>query len=761
MSDSSIANGLLRPPAIVLLAALVASCGDGRQSTTTAPRVAEYVGSESCRDCHTDSYESWLESDHALAMQVATADTVLGDFSGAEFSHYGLTSTFYSRDGDFFVSTDDAEGVTREFKVSYTFGVYPLQQYLVEFPGGRLQPLLVTWDSREVAEGGQRWFHLYPDEAMPAYDPLHWTGREQNWNYMCAECHSTNLAKNYDPASDTFATTWSEINVGCEGCHGPSSLHVTEAEAGEFSSRRGLVADLDDSGRAVWQMNVDTGIAERSELRMRPPGQPEACGRCHARRGIASSDYEFGRSLFDTHMPSMLEEGLYFADGQIQDEVYVYGSFLQSKMYRAGVSCSDCHDPHSATLKTGPRPSDICSTCHLPGKFASPTHHRHADGAVACVDCHMDSRTYMVVDDRRDHSFRIPDPGLSLATGSPNACTNCHEDRDDLWAQATVSGWYGDDRPDHYGYAIHAGRAGAGNEVLVAAALNDAYPGIARGTALSLLRAPYSRNIEAAIQGALGSPDPYVRLGALRAARAFSPDNQLLAAGSLLQDSLRSIRIEAARLASPHRAALPVPLIESFRRAEAELVASAEAIAERPEAQMNLANNFADAGDALRAAEFLQIALDLDPRYTAAWVNLADLYRRSGRDDDAEQLIREGLRSMPADGALNHSLGLLLVRTNRRDEALEHLARAAEGQPDNSRYVYVHAVALNSMSQPQAATDLLADAATRFPMDFDIHWALATMFRDQGRFEEARVVAAELARKFPENPGVEELLSTL
>ena len=745
----------------VLLLALIGGCDHSGQTAVRTSQAAEFVGSASCDNCHGDIYQAWQSSHHAQAMAVATSASVLGDFSGVEFDHFGLRSSFYSRGGDFFVATENADGQLEEFRVAYTFGVTPLQQYLVEFPDGRVQVLPLAWDSRPVEDGGQRWFHIYPDEAVAFDDPLHWTGREQNWNYMCAECHSTNLQKNYDPASDTFATTWSEINVGCEGCHGPSSLHIGEAESGEFTSRRGLVVDLDDSGRAVWQMNARTGIAARSELRLRPPSQPEACGRCHARRGVARNGYEYGRPLFDTHLPSLLEENLYFPDGQIREEVYVYGSFLQSRMYRAGVTCSDCHDPHSATLKTGPVPSDICATCHLPAVFASTEHHRHADGAVPCVDCHMASRTYMVVDDRRDHGFRIPDPGMSLETGSPNACTNCHDDRDDEWAASTIDGWYGEDRAAHFGRAIHAGRTGAGNEPLVAAAQDREFPGIARGTALSLLRGPYNSQIEALIQNSTGSPDPFVRYGALLSAQALSPEGRILAAGALLEDPLRAIRIEAARLASPYRDELPIPLAAAFRRAEAERIEAAEAIAERPEAQMNLANSFADARDLVRAEAALRKALDIDVGYTPAFINLADLYRRAGRDEEAENLLRQALTMAPADAAIHHSLGLHLVRSGRRDEALDHLGRAVEEMPDSARYVYVYAVALNSLGQPQAAVELLEESARRFPMDFDIQWALATILRDRGRNQDARSAAAELARRFPGMPAITELLDSL
>lgn len=128
-------------------------------------------------------------------MQEANEETVVGDFDNTAFTYHEVTSSFYTKDGKFFVNTDNAAGEMQEFEIKYTFGVTPLQEYLIEFPGGRLQVLNVAWDTRSKEQGGQRWFHLYPNEKIDYADPLHWTGVYQNWNNMCAECHSTDLKK--------------------------------------------------------------------------------------------------------------------------------------------------------------------------------------------------------------------------------------------------------------------------------------------------------------------------------------------------------------------------------------------------------------------------------------------------------------------------------------------------------------------------------------------------------------------------------------
>jgi tetratricopeptide (TPR) repeat protein len=744
----------------VLLVSLATGC-DTAPPDPAQPAPLSFVGSETCKECHAPQFDLWQQSHHALAMQVATPDAVLGDFSGVDFEYFDVRSTFFVRDGKFVVRTDNAEGELEEFTVKYAFGVTPLQQYLVEMPNGHVQALPVAWDARSSADGGQRWYHLYPDEFISHDDALHWTGREQNWNYMCAECHSTDLQKNYDADNESFATTWAEINVGCEACHGPASRHVARARSD--SGGGGLTVDLDDSGRAVWQMNVDTGIAERSELLMRLPQQPDACGRCHARRSVTTGDYEFGRPLHDTHTPALLDRFLYYPDGQIQEEVYVYGSFLQSRMYQAGVSCSDCHDPHAARLKTNGAPSEICSTCHLPDIFASVDHHKHEAGKVQCVDCHMTSRTYMGVDGRRDHSFRIPRPDLTIATGSPNACNQCHEDQDSRWAATAINGWYGDNREPHYAEAIHAGRSGspAANEMLLSAIANTDFPGIARATALTLLRPPYSAAIATEISSKLSNPDSLIRSAALGTLSGAQPEVVVGLGASLLSDPVRSVRIEAARIISPFQASLPEQHLPAFRRASEERIAAQMAIAERPEAHMNLGNVYMEAGDPLRAESAFQLALRLEPRAAAARVNLAELYAQTGRAVDAEQVLRDGVAMNADEAVLHHALGLLLVREKRLEAALTELAMAASLQPDESRFVYVYAIALNSQDRPAEAIALLRDAARRFPTNFEIHWALATMLRDQGRLEDAREVAEALSAIYPQVESIQNLLQSL
>ena len=373
-------------------------------------------------------------------MLPATNENVLGDFSGQVFEYAGISSRFFKKDDKFYVETDNEKGELQEFEISFTFGFHPLQQYLVAFPRGRYQALNIVWDSRPENEGGQRWIHLYPDEAITYEDGLHWTGSFQNWNSRCAACHSTKLRKNYSSSSDSYKTTWSEINVACEACHGPASAHLEWASATKHGQskpdgRAGFDFSLADRG--VWGPADNAANTLIRLDKKRPQGQIEMCAGCHARSSELEEEHS-GKPFNDTFHLRLLERDLYYPDGQVDEEVYVYGSFLQSKMFQAGVVCTNCHEPHSNRLRA--TDNSLCTQCHVDGHFNVSTHHHHEDSSSgsSCASCHMPVKTFMAVDDRHDHSFRVPEPQLTLELGTPNTCNQCHSDRDAAWAVAAM-----------------------------------------------------------------------------------------------------------------------------------------------------------------------------------------------------------------------------------------------------------------------------------------------------------------------------------
>src|SRR6516164_4730432 len=580
----------------------------------SAEEPPSFVGAQACAGCHAAEFDAWKGSHHALAMQPATAATVLGDFTGAKLEHFGVTTTF-SRDGDkFIVRTDGPDGALHDYPIAYPFGVYPLQQYLVALSGGRYQALGIAWDSRPKQQGGQRWFHLYPGQQLKPGDPLHWTGRDQTWNYQCAQCHSTNLQKNYDLAANTYATTWTDVDVACEACHGPGSHHVAWATAhagggfypsGSDDPKRGLTNWLQPTDKAHWEMDPDTGIARGAEKLTST--ELETCAACHSRRkGIAKSSLP-GELYLDAYLPALLGPGLYHVDGQIDGEVYEYGSFLQSRMHAAGVTCSNCHDPHSARLRA--EGNALCAQCHMPAKFDATQHHHHQPGSAGaqCVNCHMPTKNYMVVDARRDHSMRVPRPDLSVALGTPNACSQCHVGNSAQWAAQVVR-----QTTPHYGVALHAGRAGAADaeQQLARLILDQKQPAIARATALPLL-APYmTAASEPPLAAAIADADPLVRLAAPRALPAAPSPALLQAIAPLLGDPVRAVRIEAARsLAGTDLLALTPAQQTAFVKATAELVAAENVDADRPEAHLNLGLLEMRRGDAAKADSEYQMDL--------------------------------------------------------------------------------------------------------------------------------------------------------
>lgn len=714
-----------------------------------------YVGATACGECHAAEVEAWQGSHHDLAMQVASEQTVLGDFADAKFSYAGQTTRFFRRDGGYFVNTDGPDGKPADYAIRYTFGITPLQQYLIEFPDGRLQALSISWDSRPAEQGGQRWFHLYAGQKVEHEDPLHWTKPSQNWNFMCAECHSTDLRRNYDVATDRFATRWSEINVACEACHGPASGHLAWARLTdrqrEADQMLGLVARFEP--RAAWNMDATTGTARRTTPR-KAQTELETCALCHARRAQLLEGHRPGKPLADTHLPALLTADLYHADGQMLDEVYNYGSFLQSRMHAQGVSCSDCHEPHSLKLRAAG--SAVCAQCHATDRYAAATHHRHApeSAAAECAACHMPVRTYMGVDQRHDHSFRVPRPDLSQSLGTPNACNDCHADRSAAWAADAVTRWHGTGRKglQTFAPALQAARSMqlSAPQLLAEVAGDESQPAIARATALSELAPWLSPARFATLNRGLDDPDPLVRIGALQGLEGMPPEQRWATAGSMLKDPVRAVRVTVVGylLAAPPGQLQPAQR-QAMEQAIEEYLQVQMTNADRADARTNIALVWKYRGDALRAEAELQAALRLDPSFMPARVNLADLYRVLGRETDVERVLREGLVAYPDDASLHYALGLALVRTQHMPDAIRSLRRAAELAPDVPRHAWTHAIALDAVGRTEDALRILRENQQRHPADGETLQALVDLLRKRGDESAARGYERQLAQLYP------------
>jgi tetratricopeptide (TPR) repeat protein len=726
-----------------------------------AASASGFVGSSACAGCHAAETEGWRGSHHDLAMAEANDTTVLGDFGGVTYTHAGITSRFFKRDGKYFVHTDGADGRLADFEIRYTFGVTPLQQYLIAFPDGRLQALGIAWDSRPKDKGGQRWFHLYPDDTPKAGHPLHWTGIDQTWNFQCAECHSTELRKNYDAQKNTYATTWAEIDVACEACHGPGAAHVQWAK-GDRQGPDGLGVHFDERKGVHWTLDPVSGTAQRSKPRTSAK-ELEMCGVCHSRSTKIAEPWRPGEQLLQTHVPALLSPGLFEADGKMLDEVYNYAPFRQSKMFMAGVSCSDCHDPHSLTLVA--EGDAMCGQCHDGARYAAASHHHHAPAsdAARCTACHMPKRTYMGVDPRHDHAFRVPRPDESLRFGTSNACNDCHADKDAGWAAAAVERWFGPRRKGLQTWtgtfaAARAGKPEASALLLRLAESPDA-PSIARATAFESLAAFPSRQAMAAAERGLADADPLVRLAALRALRPFPTEGSWPLASPLFADPVRAVRIEAAALL----ASMPTDRLAADDRTRLarvidEHIAAQRVNADRPEHRVNLGNLYTQQRRFTEAEAEFAAARRLDPGFAPGYVGLSQAYAQQGRDGDGERALREGLTRMPDDADLHHALGLNLVRQRRSTEALTEIERAAAIDPANARYVYVYAIALNAAGRSADAVAALEASHARHPTDADTLYALVTIHRDAGRIDAALAWAKKLAAIDPSaQPLVDQL----
>ncbi|WP_323844573.1 multiheme c-type cytochrome [Microbulbifer magnicolonia] len=712
--------------------------GDIGSDKGTGP--GTYIGSQQCAACHSEQFKAWQGSHHDLAMKKANDETVLGNFENAEFDYFGTVSRFYKKDGSYFVRTDGPDGELHDYPIAYTFGVYPLQQYLVEFPGGKMQALSIAWDSRSESEGGQRWYHLNPDEHIKHGDELHWTGLNFNWNFMCADCHSTNLQKNYDLAAQTYSTSWSEINVACEACHGPGASHVEWAQNPKPDiADKGLAVSFSGRKQAVWAMDTETGIAH-----LQHPADTqteiETCAQCHSRRSTSFPGARAGDDLLDHFNPALLSERLYHADGQINDEVYVYGSFLQSKMYAAGVTCSNCHDPHSLQLRV--EGNGVCAQCHLPAKFDTPEHHFHpANSAGAqCVSCHMPTKTYMQVDTRRDHSLRIPRPDLSDKLETPNACTGCHTDKANTWAAEVLEKKFGKPTEAHYGEAIYAGRHGLADAEsrLVALIADESQPTIARATAVSLLPHYLSRNSAQLLQAIAQGDDALLNLGLAKSLDSVPQQiRPALAIPLLYEDERVTSALAANSIAALPMDSYPAAVQHQFTEALNHYLASETFNADRPESLTNLAALHAQRGNQKQAEAFYRRALAIAPHYSPAYINLADMYRSGRREQDAEALLRSGLDKVLVNSPLQHSLGLSLVRQKRMQEALEFLRQAAENPNTTARYIYVYAIALNTAGKSADALRELERGQQLFPGNREILSALVSINREAGNEQAA------------------------
>jgi predicted CXXCH cytochrome family protein len=698
-----------------------------------------FVGSAVCAPCHQAQSDAYLGSHHAQALVTPSAELAKARFDGSHFtSKLGGTTKFFVRDGAPFVTTPLAGVEPGTFPVRYVSGVWPLEQYVVLAERGKLQSLGVVWDSRTPAEGGSKWFHVYGASGIAPSDTLFFTGSAQNWNHICADCHSTSVERRYDVAADSFDTRWAELSVGCEACHGPGAEHVRTAKAGSAAP---FGVKLEPS--EPWLPSATGSPSPRTQEGI----EVEVCAPCHSRRTPLKEGFLASDPFLDSFEPDLLRPGRYHADGQVEGEVYEWGSFLQSRMFRSGVKCSDCHNPHTAKLNA---PGNaLCVRCHEPARFDVPTHSHHAAAkAPLCVDCHMPPATFMQIDERRDHSIRIPRPDHSVLYGTPNACNGCHSKESATWARDSLAKWFpASQKRSHFVDALGKERKGALDAPPALRQLVEdvGMPAIARATALERLGTYASPKTLQTLRESLASPEALVAYGAVLGAAQLPPPQRVSLLTPLLEHRTRVVRIAVGKaLAGVPATALPASARPALESAFTEVEQSFAVSASRPETHVEQSAFELARGKLPAAAASLQAALRLQPCLIEAYLNLADLERQRGDELGAQKALRAALTCNPQNAAAHHALGLWLVRAKRTSDALVSLKKAVELLPTDPRFSYVLAVAVAGSGDRAQGIRILEATLKNRPNDAAALQALESYLREAGQSERAAQVRQTL-----------------
>ncbi len=702
---------------------------------------SEYVGGQQCKSCHEEAYNDWKMSDHYQAMQHANDSTVLGDFNNASFTADGVTTKFFKNEDKYYINTEGATGVNEDFEVLYTFGYYPLQQYLIAFPGGRLQSTRVSWDSKN-----SKWFNQYPHQNVHHLDWLHWTGNSQNWNTMCASCHSTNLEKNYDFENDNYNTTWKDINVNCESCHGPGSVHINFVQSKAFQN-----------GKRI----NNSGLIYATDTT--PQIQLNSCAPCHARKTDVGAKTVHSNEILDDLIPAILSNEFYFPDGQIREEDYEYGSFAQSKMFHNNVQCTNCHNPHSGKLKK--IGNELCLSCHA-SSYNTEQHHFHALNTESsqCVNCHMPTKTYMGNDVRRDHSFRIPRPDQSVVYGTPNTCNSCHTKQSTQWAADAIIKWYGPKRAYHFSDDLAPGSLlnNKSEGHLIKLISDTSQPEIARATAANYLGNLVTQKSADALILALTDVKAMVRYHAIRSLENFHPTVWRQNVLHLLSDKVKAVRIAAADLY--HQ--IPVSEIPADYRAVYESANSENKAFLRNQTDFSVGNvMLADyemqGGNYAEAIRLYLRGLKKDSLMNYARMNLSAAYSNVGNNEAALKALQESAAIDPTNDRVFYNLGLLYYEMQNTPFAIKSFQVAISLGTNISGVYYNYGLMLQQEGKYKEAEIILLQGNAVDPEASNINYALAYFYIQGKQKEKALNYAIKLRNQDPRNPEYQALFKDL
>lgn len=708
---------------------------DSAQSQNT------FIGSEACKQCHSSEYKDWLSSDHYLAMQEAKDSTVLGRFNSSSFTLDGVTNQLVIKDNQYLLKTKEINNTQNTYTLSYTFGYFPLQQYLVKTERGQLQATRLSWDSRN-----QKWFHQYPGQKIHPGDWLHWTGNSQNWNTMCASCHSTNFKKNYDFESDTYSSTYSEINVACESCHGAGASHLAYLQSEAYRK-----------GERIFNSGFRYGKDKNNRLQL------NTCAPCHARKSDISSEITGGSELLDDFIPELISNEHYFADGQINNEDYEYGSFAQSKMFHNKVKCSDCHNPHSGKLRK--EGNAMCLSCHKP-QYDSEQHHFHKGKgeSTQCINCHMPQKTYMGNDHRRDHSFRIPRPDQSAIYKTPNTCNTCHSKQSAKWAAESIKKWYGNKRAYHFSDDLLPGSLlNADSQPHLTKLIADtSQPEIARATAIYYLRNFQNQEALELLLKYSKDEKALVRFHAIRSLENYPTDVWAPSASHGLYDKVRAIRIATADLYHLAGANLvPAAAKKAYVQADAENQSYLRYQRDFAIGNVMMADYHLQESDYKNAIIHYLRGLKKDSLMNYARLNLSKAYNGLQLNRESLKTLKDAETIDPNNAAISYNLALLYYETGELENSDKAFKKAIRSEQAEAEVYYNYGLFLQQKGNSAEAEQMLLSGYKRYPSSEKLNYAISYFYLTNQNYDQAKKYAISLFQADPDNNNYQPLFKQL
>ncbi len=707
---------------VLMFLSLLVSCV---QKNNQQEPAGDFSGSASCIQCHEKFYELWSTSHHGKAMQPVNRSFFETEevLSSESFLIEGKNYRIHINDSLMTMIETEA-GNTKEYAVTLALGGKNVFYFLTPMEKGKLQTIPLAYDVRT-----KKWYNN-PESAVrhfpegTADEALPWRDRMYTFNTSCYSCHVSQLATNFDLASDSYHTTWKEPGINCETCHGPSAEHVRVCmEAGEG--------------------NVPDDLKIISTSVFTPEQHNASCAPCHAKMQPITASFMPGNRYFDNYTLTTLENADFYPDGRDLGENYTYTTWMMNEcMQNSDLHCVTCHTS-SGRDRFADNPNQACISCHRTNVENVAEHSMHpagSEGAV-CINCHMPKTEFgrMV---RSDHSFRPPMPEATIQFGSPNACNICHTDKSPEWANQQVKKRTGNNYQDETLYWAQLIKEARNqewkrlDEMLDIIGNKEVNEVVVTSFLRLLANCPDNKKWDPVI-GALNHKSPLVRAAAASTltgnTSAKAKQALVVAAG----DDYRLVRISAAQ-------SLAGFVDSQFSAAESQTVAEAtdeymNSLVTRPDDWSSHYNEgifHQNRGDVNEALESYETAARLYPESLMPLINSSVLYSYTGNPLKAEENLKKAVAIDPAGEAANLNLGLLLAEQGRMQEAESALKAALNANPQQAVAAYNLSVisAQRSLEEAVQYATIAAEANSEEPK---YSWTLAYYQYQQNQRDEA------------------------